>query len=159
MVGNLLESKMKYLFIFSLFLMACTKKSDSDPLISFRTRTARLIGDWKLIRYYYYDGKKSGTSNSGDPFTTYYRLKTNGDWLICDSLYQEIRQLGYWNWVYPDKKKDKEQKFILGYQISGVNGGFIHILERLSYTQIRTREYFDVSDEKRYMIYEWKRRE
>jgi len=150
---------MKYLILIVVFLSSCVKKTDSDPLFSLKSRNKRFNGNWEVMRYYYYDGKKSGKGGSGDPAKYYYSIKKSGDWLICDSQFNTIVQLGYWNWVISDTKKQSETSFVLGYQRTSTPGGHFHILERLSYTQIRTREYFDVSDEKRYMVYEWKRRE
>jgi hypothetical protein len=153
------DEMMKYILFFPLFFLACTKKTDSDPLFSLRPRTTRLVGNWEVVRYYYYDGKKSGVGGLGDPYQTYYSIKENGDWIVCDSNFNKILQLGYWNWVHNSKRSDKETIFVLGNQKSHNSGGYLHVLERLAYTQIRTRWYFDVGDEKRYMIYEWKRHE
>ncbi len=148
---------MKYHLFLPLLLLACAKKSDSDPMLSLRSRTTRLVGKWEVNRYYYYDGKKSGVNGSGDPIREFYHIKENGDWVIYDSSFNNSFQRGYWNWVSVNSRKEKETAFVLGDQIISSPGGKIHFVERLAYTQIRTRWYFDVGDEKRYMIYEWKR--
>jgi len=159
MVGNLKNNNLYYLFWVPFFLTFCTKKSVSDPILSLRTRDSRIVGKWEIIQYYYYDGRKSGVAGTGDPVRIFYSLSKNGDWIICDSTFKPVRQLGYWNWIFSNSNKTKQTKLLFGFQKYSYDGGYIHLLERLTYKEVRTRFYFDVSDEKRYMIYEWKRQE
>ena len=149
---------LKLLFLIFWFI-SCSKKSDSDPLISFRTRTSRLIGKWEITQYSYFDGKIAGTNGNGDPTIIRIEISKNGDWHSYDEKWSNSEYVGQWNWVHNSKRSDKETIFVLGNQKSHNSGGYLHVLERLAYTQIRTRWYFDVGDEKRYMIYEWKRHE
>ena len=149
----------KWTYLIAFIITGCSKKTPSDPFISLRSRETRLVGKWDIIRYYYYNGNKSGKDNSGDPYSYIVQLNKNGEYNILDSNLRIKTAFGYWNWVYESEKKQNHTRIIIGKQRINTSGGQMHILERLSYTQIRTREYFDVSDEKRYMIYEWKRRE
>ena len=53
-----------------VFISGCLKKGEDDPLISFRTRKARVVGKWKIKK-----GKKISASNTTTISTTYSQDK------------------------------------------------------------------------------------
>jgi hypothetical protein len=149
---------LKLLFLIFWFI-SCSKKSDSDPLISFRTRTSRLIGKWEITQYSYFDGKIAGTNGNGDPTIIRIEISKNGDWHSYDEKWSNSEYVGQWNWVSKQTKSEKETALVLGYQKSSVPFAIYHYLEKLTYQNIRSKEYYDMSDTRKYLIYEWKRHE
>jgi len=61
-----------YTFLKSIFLLAavvigfsgCLKKGEDDPLISLRTRNARVVGEWKVEKGFEYESVRSLSSYS-----------------------------------------------------------------------------------------------
>jgi hypothetical protein len=149
--------QLRILLFFGILSTSCIKKTDSDPVISLRSREHRLFGKWILTQHSYVNDQKVNTYSK--PVTINIEICKNKMWYGYDSVWNKSVKIGEWNWSLETERKKSKTILILGYQSNSIPAATYHILERLSYSQIRTREYFDVSDEKRYMIYEWKRRE
>lgn len=64
----------------TVFLSGCLKKGEDDPLISFRTRKARLVGNWTMTsgkRYYSYGGYISETTYDKTSYYSQINYHTN----------------------------------------------------------------------------------
>lgn len=134
------------------------KKGDDDPFLSFRSRNNRLIGKWTQTRYFYYDGKKAGRNNSGDPETILIELKSSGKWYAFANNWEKETLMGNWSWADKTDFIESKEAVILGFQNYVLLTPTFHIIEELRYKKIRTKFLFD-GDPKRYYIYEWVRKE
>jgi hypothetical protein len=136
------------LFVTVTVLQGC-RKGENDPLISLRSRDARLTGEWKLVEYestssfaiQTYNGSIWTQSFEGQSFSyTYSRslvIEKDGTFInseFIDGEYEEER--GRWSWLSDAKNKTR----IL------LDGVGIYYIDQLKNSEmIFTDEYEDES--------------
>jgi len=147
------KSILFYLIVFGL--ISCNKFCDNKPCISARSAEKRIVGKWKIVRLYYYDGALGGLTHDGDTTILYRELEKDGVFNLIDSNGILSKKQGYWSWLSGNQKYESKEAIAIGY--SGLPITELHILLNLHYKKIKSQYFFDNSDPKRYYIYEWSR--
>jgi hypothetical protein len=152
---------------FISLLQSC-KKGENDPAISFRSRDARLIGSWKMVKLYGTRSSDDGTINFFSTFTydgytflddmnngpvggtgTYEMIiEKHGNMSWSENIQVGNQNLinsgtGYWKWINTDKNKSMVN-------LSG--GGYLFkssdfVIDRLAYKELILRLKYNTYEE------------
>lgn len=144
------------LFIGVLTLEGC-RKGENDPLVSLRTRDARVTGEWKLVEYEStrteflsagsitftevrttsYDGTTWTTTNPGETNSFLYSrnlvIEKDGTYIYSETSDGDfVEENGRWSWLSDAKKK---RRILLD------NEGVFYIDQLKNSEMIFTEEY------------------
>ena len=148
MKKNLL--KFAVILFVSIIVFSGCKKGEDDPFISFRSRTARLAGNWKLSsmevtiaegaggssnsNHFSYNGTTMTISENSNGYNSTYSEPFSLNWIINkdgtynltsvtnSSVYTES---GNWSWLNKNKHIDRSNKEAIILSVinsAGVNG-------------------------------------
>ena len=111
----ILVTAMSLLTVICLSLASC-KKGDGDPFISFRSRKARLTGNWKvssLKSTFKYNNKTTETTFDGTKKKVVYTVI---DTTIADSVYNIVTTTVYTGETITDYNKDGSYYYLENFQ-------------------------------------------